>query len=176
MLSKSKKVKHHYSIFLWDFLSSRQEIEVGVASKISQKWQKRPFRRHWDRWPEVQLVRCLDGPMSRWSDLWIFWWPNVRMVRWPDGLMFKWSDVRTVRCPEDQMVRGPNWSDVLMIRCLDGLMVRCMDGQMSRWSNVQMVRCLDGQMLSRWPVVQIARYLDVFKYIKVYKKNPEILL
>ena len=81
---------------------------------LEAKNEKRPITRHLDRWPEVWMVRSPNGQMSGWSD--------VQMARRPDGLMFKWSDVQMVRWPEDQMVRCPNWSDVLMIRCLDGQM------------------------------------------------------
>ena len=97
------------------------------------------------------MARGPDGPMFKWS--------YVQMVRWPEDQM--------VRCPNVQMARGPNWSDVLMIRCLDGQisgwsdiqMVRCLDDQMSRWSDVWMVRCPDG-LMSKWSDVWMVRCLD----------------
>ena len=76
---------------------------------------KRPFTRHWDRWPEVQMVRCPDDQIDVWMvrclDGQMYRWPEDQMVWCPNGQMSGLSDVQMAKRP---VVQIPRYLDVFM--------------------------------------------------------------
>ena len=124
-LRRAYKLPNKHKLFVAVYI--REDVRklrlVSPRLQDEPKMTKRPFTRHWARWPDVRMVRCLEGLMFKWSD-----GQRSKLVRCPDDQMSGWSNIRMVRCLDGQM---SGWSDVRMVRCTDG--------QMSRWPEDQMV-------------------------------------
>ena len=117
---------------------------------------KRPFTRHWDQWPEVQMVR----------------WPEDQLGWCSNGQMSGWSDGPKTRCPKSrcldvQIGQMFGYLDVWMVRCPDVWMVRCPDGQKTRWSDVQMASSPNSQ-ISKWLYIYKSVYYVYIKCISIF--------